>query len=73
MTCYLFYMRFSFFLGGGGWGRGVVTGFKIVTTIVAKSRDTLNTITISKVLRSMHATSDKNLRRFDLVEIIFKF
>ena len=45
MTCYLFYMRFSFF---GGWGRGVVTGFKIVTTIVAKSRDTLNTITIPK-------------------------
>ena len=74
MTRYLFYMRFSFFWGGGGgWGRGVVTGFKIVTTIVAKSRDTLNTITSSKVLRSMHATSDKNLLvRFDLAEIIFK-
>ena len=30
-----------------GWGRGggVVTGFKIAATIVAKSRDTLNTIT----------------------------
>ena len=42
MTRYLFYRRF-FFWGGGG--EGAVTGFKIVTTIVAKSRGTLNTIT----------------------------
>ena len=39
MTRYLFYMRFF-------WGRGVVAkGFKLVATIVAKSRGTLNTIT----------------------------
>ena len=75
MTRYLFYMRFSFFFfwgEGGGLGKGVVTGFKIVTTIVAKSRGTLNTITSSKVLRSIHATSNKDLRRLDLAEIIFK-
>ena len=65
------YEVFFFFWGGGGWGKGVVTGFKIVTTIVAKSRDTLNTITSSKVLRSIHAISNKNLRRFDLAEIKF--
>ena len=40
MIRYFFYVWF--FFGGGG---GVVTGFKIVTTIVAKSRGTLNTIT----------------------------
>ena len=60
MTRYLFYMRFSFFWGGwGGWGRRVVTGFKIVITIVAKSRGTLNTITSSNVLRNIHATQCK--------------
>ena len=63
---------FLFLGGGGGLGKGVVTGFKIVTTIVAKSRGTLNTITSSKVLRSIHATSNKDLRRLDLAEIIFK-
>ena len=42
MTRYLNYMRFIFW---GGDEEVVATGFKIVATIVAKSRATLNTIT----------------------------
>ena len=46
MTRCLFYMRvFFFFFFWGGGGGGLVTGNKIVATIVAKSGDTLNTIT----------------------------
>ena len=42
MTRYLFFLRVFFFGGGRVM---VATGFKIVATIVAKSRGTLNTIT----------------------------
>ena len=36
---------YEVYLGGGGEEEVVATGFKIVATIVAKSRATLNTIT----------------------------